>query len=71
VPLLDQELLKKTGIMGLASGELIAAVGGGYWLGTWLDRKWNTAPVFMAALALLGLIYAGWRISKLAKEWMK
>jgi len=71
VPLLDQELLKKTGIMGLASGELIAAVGGGYWLGTWLDRKWNTAPVFMASLALLGLIYAGWRISKLAKEWMK
>jgi hypothetical protein len=71
VPLLDQQLLKKTGIIGLVSGELFGFIGGGYWLGTWLDRKWNSTPLLSAALAMLGLIYAGWRISRLAKEWMK
>ncbi|MGZ3650674.1 MAG: AtpZ/AtpI family protein [Bdellovibrionota bacterium] len=57
--------------MGLVSGELLVFIGGGYWAGTWLDQKWNSAPIFTAALALLGLGYAGWRISRLAKQWMK
>ena len=71
MPLLDRELLKKTGIMGLVSGELVVFIGGGYWLGRFLDQRWQSAPVFTAALAMLGLVYAGWRISRLGKEWMK
>lgn len=71
MPLLDRELLKKTGIMGLATGQLLVFIGGGWWLGSWLDAKWNSAPVFAAFLALLGLSYAGWRIWRMAKDWMK
>ena len=71
MPLLDQELLKKTGIMGLVSGELLVFIGGGFWLGSWLDQRWKMAPVLTVVLTMLGLAYAGWRISKLAKDWMK
>ena len=71
MPLLDRELLKKTGIMGLVSGELAVFIGGGYWIGKALDQRWHTAPVLAVVLALLGLAYAGWRIMHLAKEWMK
>ncbi len=71
MPLLDQELLKKTGIMGLVSGELLVCIGGGYWLGSTLDRRWGSAPALTALLSLAGLAYATWRIFRLAKEWMK
>ncbi len=67
---LDAELLKKTGIFGLVSGELIACIGGGYWVGSWLDARWNTAPIFTAGLALLGLSYSVWRISWVSKRWL-
>ena len=69
--LLDRALLKKTGVISLVSGELLVFIGGGYWLGSVLDRRWNSAPALTLILALLGLAYAGWRISRLAKGWMK
>gem|GEM_PF-7118393 len=69
--LLDPVLMKKTGVIGLVSGELVVFIGGGFWLGSTLDKRWQTAPIFTLILALLGLTYAGWRISRLAKEWMK
>ncbi len=69
--LLDRVLLKKTGVISLVSGELLVFIGGGYWLGSTLDKRFQTSPVFALILALLGLSYAGWRISRLAKEWMK
>jgi F0F1-type ATP synthase assembly protein I len=71
LPLLDRELLKRTGIMGLVSGELVAFIGGGYWLGGVLDRHWQATPAFTVSLTLLGLAYAAWRIFRLAKEWMR
>jgi hypothetical protein len=71
MPLLDREMLKKTGIMGLATGQLLVFIGCGWWLGGWLDRKWNSVPIFSVALALLGLSFAGWRIWRQAKDWMK
>ena len=63
--------MKKTGIMGLVSGELLVFIGGGYWLGDWLDKWLKLAPVFTVVMTVLGLGYAGWRISRLAKDWMK
>lgn len=68
---LDAELLKKTGIFALVSGELLAFVGGGYWLGDFLDERWRTAPWCAAGFATLGLVYAVWRIFRLVKEWMR
>ena len=69
--LLDTELLKKTGVFALVSGELLLFIGGGYWLGTKLDRYWGTAPYVAAVLAMLGLVYSVWRILYLARQWMK
>ena len=63
--------MKKTGIFGLVSGELIAFIGGGYWVGSSLDKRWHTIPVLTLVFVFIGLAYSGWRISRLAKEWMK
>jgi F0F1-type ATP synthase assembly protein I len=68
---LDAELLKKTGVFALVSSELIACIGGGYWLGSFLDNRWESAPIFTVILATLGLTYAVWRIHKLSKQWLK
>lgn len=67
---LDAELLKKTGIFALVSSELIATIGGGYLLGTFLDERFNTAPVFVGIFTTAGLSYGVWRISKISKHWM-
>jgi F0F1-type ATP synthase assembly protein I len=68
---LDAELLKKTGIFGLVSGELIGSVGCGYWIGGWLDKRLNTAPVFLNLLVFAGFSYSIWRIYKVSKRWME
>lgn len=68
---LDAELLKKTGVFALVSGELLACIGGGYFLGNELDKRMDTTPTFAAGLAILGLVYSVWRIQKLSKLWMK
>ncbi|MGE3261395.1 MAG: AtpZ/AtpI family protein [Bacteriovoracia bacterium] len=69
--LLDPVLLKKTGIFSLVSGELLAFIGGGYWLGSTIDKRWHSAPVFTLVFVFIGLTYSGWRILRLSKEWMK
>jgi hypothetical protein len=69
--LLDPDLLKKTGVFALVSAELITFIGGGYWLGSFVDGKWNSAPVFTVSLATIGLIYSVWRIFWLSKKWMQ
>jgi F0F1-type ATP synthase assembly protein I len=69
--LLDRELLKKTGVFALVSGELLTFIGGGFLLGQWLDRRFNSAPWFAAGIATAGLVYSVWRIQWLSKQWMK
>lgn len=68
---LDVELLKKTGVFALVSGELITMIGGGYLLGDFLDSRWSTGPIFGFGLASAGLIYSVWRIHRLSKGWLK
>jgi F0F1-type ATP synthase assembly protein I len=67
---LDAELLKKTGIFALVSSELIATIGGGYFLGSFLDERWNSAPICVGILTLAGLSYSVWRILKVSKLWL-
>lgn len=69
--LLDPELLKKTGVFALVSGELLTFIGGGFLLGRELDKRFETAPWIAGGLATLGLIYSVWRIQWLGKRWMK
>jgi F0F1-type ATP synthase assembly protein I len=68
--LLDRELLKKTGVFTLVSGELIACIGGGFLFGQWLDTRLNSAPWCAAGIATMGLVYSVWRIQGLSKRWM-
>ncbi len=65
---LDPELLKKTGVFAMVSGELTVTIGGGYWLGSFFDKRLNSAPVFSAGLATLGLVYSVWRIFGVLKK---
>ena len=69
--LLDPELLKKTGVFALVSGELLAYIGGGFLLGRELDKRLHAEPWFAGGLATLGLVLSVWRILQLSKSWMK
>jgi F0F1-type ATP synthase assembly protein I len=67
---LDAELLKKTGIFALVSSELIATIGGGYLLGSFLDERLNSAPILVGLLTTAGLSYSVWKILKVSKQWL-
>lgn len=66
---LDAELLKKTGVFALVSGEVTALVGGGYLLGKYLDERWSFPPLLSISLALIGLGIGCWRIWQKSKSW--
>ncbi len=66
---LDAELIKKTGVFAWVSGEVTALVGGGYFLGKYLDEKWNFPSLFSVSLALVGLGISCWRIWQKSKSW--
>ena len=67
---LDAELLKKTGIFALVSSELTVTIGGGYLLGSFLDERLDSAPIFVGILTTVGLSYSVWRILKISKQWL-
>lgn len=69
--LLDPELMKKFGVFGLVSGEVLGAVLGGYFFGQFIDRKAHTTPAFTAIFACVGLIYSVWRILQISKKWFR
>lgn len=52
----------------MAFGEIIGSVVGGYFLGTVLDKKWNTSPLMVAVFSLAGIVYSAWRIYRYAKS---
>lgn len=68
MPLLDPKLMKKTGIFSLVTAEVSVLVGGGSWLGSWLDSREHTSPAFVASFATLGLVISFWRIKKLLQK---
>lgn len=68
---LDAKLLKKTGVFAFVSGELLSLVGGGAYLGIYLDRKLGTKPVLVSLMSFLGLLYCVWRIRKASSDWTK
>ncbi len=55
----DMFLYAKYGNVALSFGlTLIFAVGGGAWLGFWLDRRLHTLPVFLVIGILAGAVLA-------------
>lgn len=68
---LDADLLKKMGIYAFVFSELVAFIGGGYLLGSWLDKRLGFTPALTVVLATLGLSYSVWRIHRLSTQWLK
>lgn len=60
--LIDSELLKKTGVFALVSGELAVTVGASFFFGHWVDQKLGTEVIFATLLPLAGLSFCVWRI---------
>ncbi len=51
-------LAEAYGYYSQSAMEIVVAVGGGVWLGQWLDRKWDVLPIFTVIGALVGSIGA-------------
>ncbi len=58
---LQDALWRSSGGFDLVLGPVILSLGG-----LWLDRRFDTAPIFMVALLLLGAVGAG---AKIYYEW--
>ncbi len=46
-------------------------IGGGVWLGVWLDGKWNTGGILVFVGIALGLGLAGWGIYRMVMPLME
>ena len=49
------EVFRILGIVGSFGFTMAGAVAGGYFLGSYLDKKLNTAPWFMLSFVMLGI----------------
>jgi F0F1-type ATP synthase assembly protein I len=59
---LNPELLKKSGVFGVVSAELVGYVAAGFGLGWFIDGLAGTKPIFSAILTIVGLAAAIRRI---------
>lgn len=50
------------------ASSLAGLVGGGFWLGNYLDARWGTKPLLTIILMLSGLVLGGWYLVITLKE---
>ena len=62
------EVFRILGIVGSFGFTMAGAVAGGYFLGSYLDRKLNTAPWLMLSFIILGLAGSFIEFFKLIKK---
>jgi len=62
------EVYRILGIVGSFGFTMAGAVAGGYFLGSYLDKKLNTAPWLMLSLIMLGLAGSFIEFYKLIKK---
>ena len=62
------EVYRILGMVGSFGFTTAGAIAGGYFLGSYLDRKLNTFPWFMMAFVLLGVIGSFIEFFKLVKK---
>ncbi|MCO5144365.1 MAG: AtpZ/AtpI family protein [Oligoflexia bacterium] len=65
---LDADLLKRAGIVGFITTEIIVYVGVTYYLGSFLDQKAQTGLVFTFVLTIVGLSLSIFRIYRMMKK---
>lgn len=64
----DSEMYRILGLVGSFGFTTAGAVAGGYFLGSYLDKKFNSSPWFMLSLIILGIIASFIEFFKLIKK---
>jgi F0F1-type ATP synthase assembly protein I len=64
----DNEAYRILGLIGSFGFTTAGAVAGGYFLGSYLDKKLNTYPWFMLVFIMLGIIGSFMEFFKLIKK---
>ena len=64
----DNETYRNLGLVGSFAFTMAGAVAGGYFLGSYLDKKLNTAPWLMLSFIILGLAGSFIEFFKLIKK---
>ena len=54
----DGKLYRQTALLSSIGVTFAVAAGGGFWLGSYLDTKFGTAPILTLVLGLLGVAAA-------------
>ncbi len=62
------EVYRIIGLVGSFGFTTAGAIAGGYFLGSYIDKKLNTSPWFMLAFILLGIIGSFIEFFKLIKK---
>lgn len=64
----DSEIYRIAGLIGSFSFTTAGAIAGGYFLGSYLDKKFNSSPWFMVSLILLGITASFIEFFKLVRK---
>jgi len=64
----DSETYRIVGIIGSFAFTTAGAVAGGYFLGSYLDKKFNSSPWLMLSLIMLGITASFIEFFKLIKK---
>ncbi|HHT9105395.1 MAG TPA: AtpZ/AtpI family protein [Candidatus Wujingus californicus] len=64
----DSETYRIVGLIGSFGFTTAGAVAGGYFLGSYLDKKFNSSPWFMLSLIILGITASFIEFFKLIKK---
>ncbi|MEK6621887.1 MAG: AtpZ/AtpI family protein [Planctomycetota bacterium] len=64
----DSETYRILGSVGSFGFTTAGAIAGGYFLGSYLDNKYNTPPWFLLSLIILGVVASFIKFFKLIKK---
>lgn len=64
----DSKAYNIAGLIGSFGFTMAGAIAGGYFLGSYLDKKLGTSPWFMLSLILLGIVGSFIEFFKLVKK---
>jgi len=66
----DSETYRIVGLVGSFGFTTAGAMAGGYFLGSYLDRKLNTSPWFLIIFIILGIVASFIEFFKLVKKFI-
>ena len=64
----DIDLIKKFLRFTSIPFEFFVTIGGGAWLGSWLDKKWHTGHLMLIICAVIGFFFGLYYVIKELKK---